>query len=126
MSTNYDGYTQPLPGMALDSPDNGQAGYIERALLLQIERQRDAGEIDDRHAGRVALALVSARKADRLRANEKAYGVAQVLAAVKACLELLPDPVAHTVNGFEEIVKALQNGAPLEPAPSTQLQDDDA
>lgn len=107
------GAAEPLPGLGLpgvDVPEPEQAaGFIEQQLRVQIERQRAAGELDDRHAGRVALAVIAARRADRLRANEKAYGVAQVLGAVKQCFELLPEPVAaQESDAFKAIVQQIQ------------------
>lgn len=103
-----DGYTANLPGMGIPGQDYIEGGYVETELGKQISRQQAAGEVDDRHAGIVALAVVAARNVDNMGYVGRPSGRANMLRAAREVFEMLPEPeTGQADDAFRGIVDSL-------------------
>lgn len=96
---------EPLPGLGDSLSQLG-----ETPLQVQVRRSlralADMGQVDDRHAGLMQLALELARV---VRPGERAYGVAQAAAQLLATFEkLMPSEEGGNPNGFDELRAYLQ------------------
>lgn len=95
---------QTLPGLEFNDKNLiGEKGYVERCLEKQITRLFDAGNIDDRHSGTVALALVAARNVDSMGFIGRPSGRSMMIKAAKDVFELLPAPEMASNDSLEEL-----------------------
>lgn len=93
-----------LPGLEFnDANVLGGKGYVERCLEHQVQRLYDAGNLDDRHAGTVALALVAARNVDSMGFVGKPSGRSMMIKAAKDVFELLPSPEIASNDSLDEL-----------------------
>lgn len=90
---------------------------IEGALLRQVTRQQADGELDDRHAGVVALARAAARRVDRMSAEEKGYSAAALLTAAAKVFDMLPKPIERSSAEFDAIVDLISDSEEPEDLP---------
>lgn len=80
-----------LAGLEMPAPVYGGPGYVEQAMQRQIEAMHRSGDVDDRHAGALALAMVAARQIDTMGGAGRPSGRAMMLQAVVRVMELLPE-----------------------------------
>lgn len=96
-----------VPGLEPETARPG-IGYVEREMRTQIQRMAASGEVDDRHAGLIALAMVAARNVDTMGFEGRPSGRANMLRAAREVFEMLPEVQAVDTDGFQEIVAALR------------------
>lgn len=95
---------QALPGLEFNNENVlGGKGYVERCLEKQVQRLFDAGNIDDRHSGTVALALVAARNVDSMGFVGRPSGRSMMIKAAKDVFELLPVPEVASADSLKEL-----------------------
>lgn len=87
------------------SPDSAGTGFLENATMATIRDRTEKGWIGAGDAGPVALALITARKVDRMTTRDAASGQANLLRAMKEIFEMLPQP---TVVGADELGAVLE------------------
>lgn len=87
------------------TPDPAGCGFLEKATLQTVRDRTENGWLGPGDAGPVALAIITARKVDRMTSKDAASGQANLLRAMKEIFEMLPQP---------EVVGADELGAVLE------------
>lgn len=103
MPENPRGYTPILDGLQLPAPTYGGAGFVEAAMHRQIAALQQHGDVDERHAGALALALVAARQIDEMGSHGRPSGRALMLQAAVRVLELLPDVEQQGEDALEKL-----------------------
>lgn len=87
-----------LPG--LDEPTRPSTKLVEQ-VQRSLRALAEAGQVDERHAGLMQLALELARA---IRPGEKAYGVAQAAAQLLATFDkLMPDVEGGDSDAFSDL-----------------------
>lgn len=90
---------EPLPG--LGEPEHRGHTALYGQVQRSLRAMADAGQVDERHAGLMQLALTLA---DTIRPGERAYGVAQAAAQLLAVFDkLLPDDAGGDPDGFDQL-----------------------
>lgn len=93
-----------LEGLILPRAGYGEPGYVEAALIQQIDAMREHGHIDDRHAGTVALARVAAQQVDDMGLVGRPSGRANMLRAAREVFELLPEVEQDNADVFAQLL----------------------
>lgn len=101
-------FTPILDGLALPQTQYGRTGFVEAAMNRAIDAMQKTGDVDDRHAGSLALALVAARQVDEMGSHGRPSGRAMMLQAVVRVLELLPDPETANEGELSRLVAELE------------------
>ncbi|WP_104087271.1 hypothetical protein [Arthrobacter sp. GMC3] len=106
-----------LPIFEEFTTDPAGKGFLEKATMATVKERTEKGWITVGDSGPVALALITARKVDRMTSRDAASGQANLLRAMKEIFEMLPQP---TVAGADELADVLayvmdEDPAELEP-----------
>lgn len=105
-----------LDGIEMPAPIAGAPGYVETAMRRQLDAMERAGNLDDRHAGAAALAMLAARNADSMGTVGRPSGRAMMLTAVTKVLELLPEVEEASDDTFAKLLEQLQDNDDEAPA----------
>lgn len=92
--------------------DPNNPGPVTRGVSAQVAALQDAGVLDEKHAGTVALAVATAHEIDReTLTGGKAYGKAQLISALNAILENLPQLDANANDIMDRALRAIMESA---------------
>lgn len=91
------------------SPAVGEGGPVTAGVKKALATLRNGGWITDAHAHLEALALSDAAYYDRMPANTKAYGHAQVSTALAKVFEMLPQPEHGNEQKWDEFMELMSN-----------------
>jgi hypothetical protein len=92
---------QPLPGLGAPSDVVRGSSQLYQQVQRSLRALHEAGQVDERHAGLMQLAL---ELASAIRPGEKAYGVAQAAAQLLATFDkLMPDAEGGAPDAFAEL-----------------------
>lgn len=104
-SPEMDEPARMLPIFEEFSADPAGKGFLEKATLETIRDRTEKKWITSGDAGPVALALITARKVDRMTSRDAASGQANLLRAMKEIFEMLPQP---DIAGADELADVLE------------------
>lgn len=91
--------------------DPNHPGPVSQGVSAQVTALQEAGVLDAKHAGMVALAVATAHEIDReTLTGGKAYGKAQLISALNAILENLPELDANANDLMEKALSAILSG----------------
>lgn len=91
--------------------DPNHPGPVSQGVSAQVTALQDAGVLDAKHAGMVALAVATAHEIDReTLTGGKAYGKAQLISALNAILENLPELDANANDLMDKALSAILSG----------------
>lgn len=94
-------YDSPLPGLALNELEDRTRSVLYGQVQRSLRALAEAGQVDERHAGLMQLAL---ELAHAIRPGEKAYGVAQAAAQLLATFDkLMPEESGGDPDGFDQL-----------------------
>lgn len=102
-----------LPLFEEFEPNDGKRGFLESATMETIRDRTANGWLGPGDSGPMALAIITARKVDRMTARDAASGQANLLRAMKEIFEMLPQPEvvgSDDLGAVLELVQAEEQG----------------
>ncbi|GAT87972.1 hypothetical protein CVCC1112_2631 [Paenarthrobacter nicotinovorans] len=97
-----------LPGFGELAQNDGKPGFLEEATLRTIKARSEDGWLGPGDSGPVALALITARKVDRMSHRDAASGQANLLRAMKEVFEMLPQPEVAGSSDLKAVLEVVQ------------------
>lgn len=91
------------------APEDSKMGFLESATMQTIRDRTEKSWLGPGDAGPVALALITARKVDRMSPRDAASGQANLLRAMKEIFEMLPQPEAVGSSDLGEVLDAIRD-----------------
>jgi hypothetical protein len=103
-----------LPLFEEFEPTDGKRGFLESATLKTIEVRTADGWLGPGDSAVMALAIITARKVDRMTSRDAASGQANLLRTMKEVLETMPQPEvagSSDLGAVLEVIQAEEQGA---------------
>nr|DAX90686.1 MAG TPA: hypothetical protein [Caudoviricetes sp.] len=84
-------------------------GIVEDAYRRQIDSLKNAGYLDDTHAGLISLVLKAARAVDDIKPTDAASGRAQLFKALNDIADKLPRAVEQAADPLHALTALLDS-----------------
>lgn len=84
-----------------------KCGEVEKSYRIQIESLKDAGYLDQTHAGLISLVLKAARAVDDIKPTDAASGRAQLFKALNDIADKLPRIVEQAFDPLQKLTEVL-------------------
>ncbi|WP_405472360.1 hypothetical protein [Paenarthrobacter ilicis] len=88
-----------LPLFEEFEPTDGKRGFLEKATLETIRVRSADGWLGHGDSAVMALAIITARKVDRISPKDAASGQANLIRSMKEILEFMPQPEVAAGSG---------------------------
>lgn len=93
-----------------------KCGEVEKSYRIQIESLKDAGYLDQTHAGLISLVLKAARAVDDIKPTDAASGRAQLFKALNDIADKLPRIIEQAFDPLQKLTEVLDTIALPMPA----------